>query len=171
MGCDIHWHSETRTDTGWTCDQAATFVNDTGDYYGEGENEAGKTHYDMDDLKGRDRNYWFFGLLANGVRRNWPFSFEEKGQPGDMSHEVGTIVQQWEGDGHSHSWLTREELICKKAELEKLRPELLINPHEDYQAQHLDELISCLATTIANMEEASPGTAPEDQRLVFFFDN
>ena len=156
MGCDIHWYSETFKEGLWTCDQADSYIPDE-EY--------------LDNLPGRERNYWFFGLLSNYVRTSWPFSFNSKGQPDDVSELVAEQLEYWDGDGHGYSWLTREELIAKKVELEALRPQLLIDENPDFNMDHLDDLIFCLTKTIGYMEAASPGTAPEDQRVVFWFDN
>lgn len=53
----------------------------------------------------RDRNYLRFGKLAN-VRSDGP---EPKGLPPDVSDSAGYDAECWNGDGHSHSWLTLEE--------------------------------------------------------------
>ena len=82
MGCDIHWHSETLKEGRWVCDQADSHELDEfhSEYYADAE-----PHYKLDNLPGRERNYWFFGLLSNGVRTSWPFSFDSKGPPDDVS--------------------------------------------------------------------------------------
>ena len=168
MGCDIHWYSETLKEGHWTCDQADSHELDQNysEYYPDT-----KPRYKLDTLPGCERNYWFFGLLSNGVRTSWPFSFNSKSQPDDLSEMVAEQLEYWEDDSHSHNWLTREELIAKKAELEILRPQVLIDDSLEFDMLHLDVLIECLTKTIERMEAASPGTAPEDQRVVLWFDN
>lgn len=79
MGCDIHWYSETKRNGQWECDQADTFelLEDEDNYP------------DMANFPGRDRDYWFFGLLQPGVRSRWDWSFPEREViPDDLSKEV-----------------------------------------------------------------------------------
>lgn len=57
------------------------------------------------------RNYGVFGFLANV--RNYsgvPPLSEPRGLPSDISGTADDLVAYWNIDGHSHSWLTVEEL-------------------------------------------------------------
>lgn len=176
MGCDLHWYSETKhhrtpdsPDYEWICDQANTFKVEKEDY-GDGD---GDSRVDMDDLPGRSRDYWFFGLLNCGVRTSWPWSFPYsdgiEGPPEDCSKEVKQIADQWDSDGHSHGSLTRAQLKAKLAEVKLKQAELLIapgdQPHFGQAAQHhftrLTEVLACLTSDVPD----------EDQRVVFWFDN
>lgn len=67
------------------------------------------------------RNYRLFGTLAN-VRNGWGFAghrygetieplTDERGVPEDASEEYLEQVAAWEGDGHSHTWMTLAELL------------------------------------------------------------
>jgi hypothetical protein len=64
------------------------------------------------------RDYCVFAILA-GVRN---YSTEAgdafvpvappRGLPGDVSPEVARLSEFWDGDGHSHSWLTLREVLA-----------------------------------------------------------
>lgn len=67
-----------------------------------------------------DRNYDVFGMLAN-VRNGYGFAgvetgdgfepiSEPRGLPKDVCKEILGESDSWDGDGHSHSWLTVQEL-------------------------------------------------------------
>lgn len=161
MGCDIHWYSETRRDGKWVCDQAASLINEND------VDDVEDPRYDMDNFPHRSRDYWFFGLLADRVRCTWPWSFPQKELPEDVSNEVKRISDQWDCDGHSHSYLSRDEL---KTKLEELRLERAKNLIADVgtNAMQIDHLISRLEGTVADLNAEVPD---EDQRIVFWFDN
>lgn len=162
-GTDIHIYSETRNSVIWLADKAASYSE-------EAENGEDYIWIQMEEAEGSNRDYWFFGLLA-GVRTEWPFGFQTKGSPDDASEQVSNLLQSWESDGHSHSWLTRAELKAKRNELFLLRGENLINPSLEYGAQHLDHLIGKLDDQVQYLTGLSPDAADEDQRIVFWFDN
>jgi hypothetical protein len=101
MGCDIHVYKEKFSDGKWVA--ADTWVA-----YDYGEGDKG-----MEVPYGNrytDRNYDLFGLLANGVRREFPFSFAPRGLPLSASPEVTAASGSWNGDGHNHSYLYLHEL-------------------------------------------------------------
>ena len=58
------------------------------------------------------RNYHLFGILAQV--RTWDTSesiSEPKGIPDDASYAYKVMCNQWDGDAHSHSYFTLEELL------------------------------------------------------------
>lgn len=79
------------------------------DIHGFIEVKIGKNWYVYDKV-GSERDYTLFGILA-GVRdeRVAPVS-ELKGVPEDASIVVKAEVKSWEGDGHSHTWLSATEM-------------------------------------------------------------
>lgn len=170
MGCDIHWHSETLKEGRWTCDQAATLTREMEDY-GDGEQER----IEMDDFPGRTRDYWFFGLLASGVRSDWEWSFPyQNAIPEDLSPEVAELLKQWGEDAHSYGTLTRAELLAKLEELKTIQAEMLINPpvtDRAYLMQIPPHHIERLIKVIADMRELAAEAADDDHRIVFWFDN
>lgn len=82
MGCDIHLYVEKKHKDKWV------MVHEV-----RGE--------------GRQRNYRRFASIA-GVRGDGP---EPKGLPLDVSESVSMHADDWDGDGHSHSWLPMAEAI------------------------------------------------------------
>lgn len=86
MGCDIHTHVEIKKENKWL-------------------------HIDEVPEEFDRRNYSIFSILA-GVRSSFnikPIS-EPKGIPEDISRETKENIEEWNGDGHSHSYLTLKEL-------------------------------------------------------------
>lgn len=167
MGCDINWHSETLKEGKWVCDQAPTLTRVV-DYYGD----WGPDRIEMDDFPNPTRDYWFFGLLFNGVRTDWTFAFPGKCLlPTDLSSEVQAVHDCWGEDAHSRSWLTRKELEDKLAELHLVQAEMLINPRPDERPEHVQHMMGRLKQTIDSMLAISPDVLGEDHRLVFWFDN
>ena len=86
MGCDIHTHVEIKKKNKWI-------------------------HIDEVPEEFEIRNYSTFSILA-GVRSSFnvkPIS-EPKGIPEDVSKETKESIEWWNGDGHSHSYLTLKEL-------------------------------------------------------------
>ena len=85
MGCDIHTYAEKKTETRY-------------------EYISGLVPFDY-------RSYGTFGFLADV--RNYsdvtPIS-ACRGVPADASKEVIAEQNQWDCDGHSHSWLSVDEL-------------------------------------------------------------
>jgi len=82
MGCDIHAFLEYRkkdSKTWWA-------------YSGELE---------------LNRNYTYFGLMASGVRSEYPESFLKRGEPTELSYMSNDKYE--DSDYHSHSWLNAVE--------------------------------------------------------------
>lgn len=153
MGCDIHWYSETKIKGQWVSDAAPLPDSEEG-------------WLDLPSFPNDGRDYWFFGFLA-GVRREYPYSLVPKGIPGDMSPEVSAVVRQWEGDGHSHSYLTRAELKERLNEFGIDRVLMLLQTYPG-DIETIKHVITRLKETIENLSADVPDT---DQRIVFFFDN
>lgn len=158
MGCDIHWYSETKRNGVWECDQADSFEKDEDPDY---------EHHDMNNFPNRGRDYWLFGLLAN-VRSAPTYGFDPKGIPENLSHEVKTIFDEWDTDGHSHSYLTREELKNKLSELAPLRVAALIGAATESSPKQLAHHVGRLEEIIRNLNADVPDS---DQRIIFCFDN
>ncbi len=146
MGCDIHAFRERRlADGSWECLEPIEIDTD-----GEEEWE------DLESLSiGRD--YTLFGLLAE-VRREVPLAWPQRGLPDDVSAVVQADNVQWDIDAHSHSWLSLPELKEKRAEL------MLAG------FEHVGIVRQCLDHFIRHLDFPK-GTAPEDCRVVFWFDN
>jgi hypothetical protein len=72
----------------------------------------------VDDNRYTGRNYRLFGLIADGVRESFPFSVPIKGLPDDVSPEVKKASDDWDSDGHSHSYLTKTEMLILQDRIE-----------------------------------------------------
>jgi hypothetical protein len=99
MGCDIHLHQEVKIDGVWH-------------------------HYGMPHV---DRNYELFTKLA-GVRNYYeregkrivPFA-KPRGIPKDATELTKCDYKRWGSDGHSHSFITAEEIAKLEDWVEKDR--------------------------------------------------
>lgn len=98
------------------------------------------------------RNYYLFNILA-GVRSYGETELmitEPKGVPDDASEAYKYMVEQWDGDAHSHSYFLLDELL--KCDWSK------------YDEQNVDYFYHKL------LELKNIGD-PSEIRIVFFFDN
>lgn len=156
MGCDIHWHSETKRNGIWKCDQAESFQL----------LEDEDNHPDMANFPNRSRDYWKFALLQQ-VRGRFDWSFDEHIRfPDDASPEVRQVFEAWGSDAHSEGYLTREDIKAKLEELKVLKAQELISPSKD--AEVINHHFTCLENMIGNLTSNVPDS---DQRIVFWFDN
>ncbi len=92
MGCDIHMVLEQKHNGKWI--GVDTFL---------GHESALDKGYAWPEAT--ERNYRRFAALA-GVRGEGP---APKGLPQDLSDTAKLLSDQWESDGHSHSWLPLQE--------------------------------------------------------------
>lgn len=102
MGCDIHIYRERKIDGKWV----------TLEKWEREKDEDGERLY-VDYASQREfrgRNYDLFGALCHGVRREFDFSFCERGMPTECAAETAEACEQYGGDGHSHSYLYLHEL-------------------------------------------------------------
>lgn len=111
MGCDIHLYAEQKNGTGWV----------TADEWKVDEDEPGRMEVPCDSRFYSGRNYNLFSILAD-VRNGHGFAGIDtgdgypiappRGLPDDVTPEVKTESDGWGRDGHSHSWLTLQELLA-----------------------------------------------------------
>jgi len=98
------------------------------------------------------RNYYLFSILAdvrngNGVE---PIDYP-RGIPDDASSGYRYMSDQWDGDAHSHSYFTLDELL---------------NVHwSEYDSGYIDDFMQ----TLEKMKEIDE--YPLNIRCCFFFDN
>lgn len=152
MGCDIHCFIEKKIDGVWTSQQpmepSEVWDDELGDYV-DGPLIPKDTHI--------WRDYCLFGALAD-VRRSYPgLSKDPLGVPDDVSAEVASAYKQQEGDAHSASHATLEEL-----ELLTLASTLHAEAIEHSVASSLRDFIKTLFPDNPD---------PDTYRVVFWFDN
>ncbi len=145
MGCDIHLYNEKKVNGKWITADA-----NWGIQYPE-EDPTPDVPYE-ERYSGRD--YDLFGYLAN-VRKDSEYAIDPRGLPEDVCLLVKTRSDQWDCDGHSHSYLTFTEL-------QELATHLLLDPPPDshWTMRSLQEIMGHFA-----------GMDGEDHRIVFWFDN
>lgn len=103
MGCDIHYVIEKKYRSEWVgvfCSSEYTFT---------------RRDWDKPSPVDRllDRNYTFFGLLANVRRGGLPGSEDTRPLPNDLSSWSRNEIEVYGEDGHSHSWHSLEEFVKK----------------------------------------------------------
>ena len=106
MGCDIHLYVEKRVEGVWI----------SADKWSDDEYEPGRKQVAYGDRFYTGRNYDLFAIFADvrngsgfaGVKTGDGFVpiASPRGLPDDCSAEVRAESEAWEGDGHSHSFLT-----------------------------------------------------------------
>jgi hypothetical protein len=165
MGCDIHGMMEAKNTDGY--------------YVNRGDPEIG-------------RNYEMFAVLAN-VRNSYDLHPIDvpRGKPGNMCEELSALHEAWEGDAHSHSWVTLKDLKNFDLRQEFNDSHLVLNRDETGKitetcagttGEHMGLVghrvvfglwgLSCWLDFLCRMELAKlPGNTDDDVRYVFFFDN
>jgi hypothetical protein len=105
MGADIHLFSEKKRSINGEDKWVNTDYWSINPYFGEDDSEV---ELELVSLY-NNRNYELFNILA-GVRGNGPSISQPRGLPDDVSSIVKKESDRWDGDGHSHSYFTLEEL-------------------------------------------------------------
>lgn len=135
MGCDVHIHAEVKIDGEWE-------------------------HYDQPRM---DRNYEAFEKLA-GVRGNIENSmFPVRGLPRDASAVTKFDRARWGIDGHTHSWISSEEIFQFSEWWRATYPDNQWPEWEDYLFGN------SYSGFIRYPEDRPKGL--QDVRFVFWFDN
>ena len=182
IGADIHIHCEYKDEIGWhNCDNHV---------WNDITNE-----YEFEDLYW-GRNYDLFGILAGVRSSEYPQIDEPRGLPKDMSAKTKEYADEWEGDAHSHSYITMRELLKwrdkytrkwrklkKKYGVVKCSDsyygDYIIDDNDEvtFKEEHhmLDYLISLLKLKMDNYfycyEEEDFYNKGDDFRIVFWFDS
>lgn len=148
MATCIHVYSEVRVNGEWCASERHT-------YNEEKPNRFGWVNASMRRVQCPEK-YPFYGLLLDGARASWPWSFHQRGMPVDVSEEVQSVSDSFGFEGYGHSHLTLKELMEKYLEL------MVSGPEAKELMVYLRQLIDCL---IGISESHS------DVRIVFWFDN
>ena len=98
------------------------------------------------------RNYYLFSILAD-VRNSGDVQpiCEPRGVPKDASSGYLHMVDRWEGDGHSHSYFTLEELLDVD--------------WSQYDKEYIEDFLK----VVDELKSSDPDT--KKVRICFFFDN
>jgi len=167
MGCDIHFYVER-----WTSsnnyegprnlsedreqklnevleDKPTNFRWVSVDKWVKGDGEW-SVPYHLEYYNGR--NYYLFSILADVRNRGGvePINYP-KGIPDDASTGYLYKCDQWDGDAHSHSFFTLEELLNVD--------------WSEYDSEYIDDFME----TLEKMKEIDED--PSSVRCCFFFDN
>lgn len=112
MGCDVHFFVEKRVEGKWVSADKWTIDQD---------DEPPTPRVQWSDSFYSDRNYNLFAILADvrngrgfaGVKTGEGFNpiSPARGLPDDVSADVGMEAMRWAGDGHSHTFMTVQELL------------------------------------------------------------
>ena len=152
MGCDIHIYTEYRNPGELTWQSADTTSV---------EEEGTKDEYiNVSHTIDTGRNYGLFGLIA-GVRIEYEQSLACKySWPEDTTETSMYQKDRWDGDGHSHSWFTLDEIKTHLLHLALTQHDI-----PDWVTNSYTELKD-------NMEALKPsGASDHDVRILFLFDN
>lgn len=141
MGCDIHMHTEVKVNGKWL-------------------------HYGAPNVP---RTYLLFALMAD-VRNVFgvaPIS-RPKGLPEDVSEITRMSAEKWDGDGHSHSWLSAEEIALLDARWTEEFTARQPGEWRDLEHHYFGYLEG---TLWSGFTEYRRPRGIEDVRFVFWFDN
>lgn len=192
MGCDIHMWAEIRKRDNWN---AVGRVFDNTDYDPKSDTTLDDDGYEWNRQKTEhpydDRDYEMFSILADVRNDDRILSISvPRGLPDDVSDYVKAQMDSWGTDGHSHSWVTLQELKEFNLDQEFYDTRLVLARNADGRitetcrattGEHLGEvgkrkLFGTWGTKgwdrlIANLESVKRGRPDSDVRIVFCFDN
>ena len=112
------------------------------------------------------QNYTMFAILAN-VRNysNIKPLFERRGVPKEASNKYLNMVDEWAGDGHSHSWVRLYDL--KRLLGQNVSADTELGTYRDH-CKGICEWEKSMEQMINSWEFEETA---EDIRICFFFDN
>jgi len=125
MGCDIHFFTERKTSSNNyqgpkdLSEDRNTKIEEIIDNRPVEERWVSADEWEFDDEYWNvpyskefynGRNYYLFSILA-GVRGDEEPIDYPRGIPEDCSSGYSYVTNQWDGDGHSHSYFTLKELL------------------------------------------------------------
>lgn len=166
MGCDIHWVLEQKLADKWvgiystdmTPMPKGTIVTRTHPAQGgrvipDVLVGAGTWH----NVNLKNRNYRWFGKLA-GVRMSGP---DPLGMPHDASDLSRACIDDWNLDGHSHSYLPAVDFVARYLD----DSDLVDHIKAKFDPTIKDNLLEWFGL------DDFPGNRAADFRVVFWFDN
>lgn len=108
------------------------------------------------------------GVRSYGDNHVVPPPAEDRGYPDDACPVNVRCSEQWDSDGHSHGYLTLAEVHDLKARWEEAIVLYEQNGRNDpsYMVEQIELLIKSM-----NVGDYFQGIAPDDGRILFFYDN
>ena len=172
MGCDIHMYLEYKIDDGcWTPHKG---------HVAQTENEGTEDEYlFVAEISATGRDYNLFETLANVRGSSGP---EPKGIPDDISKTINLAIEQWDIDGHSHSYCDYEEFKEILKDVGYIDPTDRVDMFYDFSKIKWQDRPPNYTTIIAACEKEKQELQIDailldiepskiDYRLIFFFDN
>lgn len=144
----IHVYSEYRENGQWVASEKDT-------YNEELPNRFGWINASMKRVPCPE-TYFLYGLLYDGARCSWPWSFPGKGMPDDVSEEIRSVCDTFGFEGYAHSHLSLRELVEKYLEL------LVSGKEAKELLAYMRELIAAIPKHVDNHSDVC---------IVFWFDS
>jgi len=158
MGCDIHMVLEQKYEGEWVGIHAYPHL-DTAAFSAIPERIRGRSWAVV-----TSRNYELFGKLA-GVRTPGPAPL---GIPEDVSQLSRALIKWWDGDGHSHSYLSLAEFTKRYAACGHV---IAKSVADRLQGKKLRDLQIICAGGYNPADYTEVIDMDNDIRIVFWFDN
>ncbi len=117
-------------------------------------------------FKIRERNYRLFGELA-GVRTDGTLGNEPRGLPQDASQLTTAMSDEWDADGHSHSYLSLPEFIAAYAAATDQTPMLV--EHRLHPTDETKKWFHHAATFVTGVDMYDDNY--DEYRICFWFDS
>lgn len=169
MGADIHIYAERKLKTGpWAMAREFTGIDLRSFHVGPVKLTSNCLRPNVS-----GRNYNFFAALA-GVRGVGP---EPRGLPDDISPLVAEEADSWDGDGHSHSWMSARDFIPIFIAHKMSEENVLKIARDRIDGISSEKLLSEVCSDYIGVNIPSKWTDKgeiiylDDIRFVFWFDN
>jgi len=165
MGADIHLYIERKMPSGdWAyMNNLSCVVYSKALWGGRDMPQFGHAFYVVN-----SRNYEFFARLAS-VRGD---GREARGLPDDVSEMVEMYANAWEGDGHSHSWLSASDFADDYYGIQVLKEdEPMLEYHQNTLSVDKNYAVLQFLQEMCGVSGIGEQTQANEFRFVFWFDN
>lgn len=164
MGADIHTYIERKMKSGnWAFVADLNNIVRSKALWSSNMNSFGNAFYTVN-----SRNYTLFAQLAS-VRGG---GREPRGLPDDVSEMVEMFAQSWEGDAHSHSWLSAVDFADDYYGVQSIEDE---EPMTEYHQNMLEVdknyAVLQFLEEMCGVSMVDSGCHSNEFRFVFWFDN
>ena len=165
MGADIHTYIERKMPSGdWAyMNNLSCVVYSKALWGGRDMPQFGHAFYVVN-----SRNYELFARLAS-VRGD---GREARGLPDDVSEMVQMYADAWEGDGHSHSWLSASDFADDYYGIHVLEEdEPMLEYHQNTLQVDKNYAVLQFLQEMCGVSGIGEQTQANEFRFVFWFDN